>query len=317
MANASGIITKELEFFESSIQVFDVEEVNSSSADDCFQQREEIALIYDALIVGVRDYFEKSGFQKAIVGLSGGVDSALVVALAAQALGPENIFSVMMPSQYSSEHSISDSMDLVNNLGSPHAIVPIEEAYHVFEKSLAPQFEGWAADVTEENLQARIRGLYLMAFSNKWGHILLNPTNKSEVAIGYGTLYGDMNGAIGVIGDLYKTQVYDLCKYINRNGVIIPVNILTKPPSAELRPDQKDSDSLPDYDILDDILYRFIEKYESQQEIIDAGHNAAVVQRIVRLVQRGEFKSRQTPPYLKVSSKSLGQNRSLPVVAKF
>lgn len=317
VGNASGVLVDELDFFKSAVRIFDVGEVNNYSAGDQIQEDEDIALVHRALVVGIKDYFEKSGFKKAILGLSGGVDSALVVALAAQALGSENVFSVLMPSQYSSDHSVSDALELVGNLGSPHAIVPIEEAYYIFENSLQSHFKGLPADVTEENLQARIRGLYLMAFSNKWGHLLLNSTNKSEAAIGYGTLYGDMNGAIGVIGDLYKTQVYELCRYINRDGEIIPSNILTKAPSAELRPDQKDSDSLPEYDILDDILYRFIEQHECQQEIIDAGHDSAVVQRVVRLVQRGEFKRRQTPPYLKVSSKSLGQIRSLPVVAKF
>lgn len=317
VCNPQGKIVAELEYYKEDVQTISLEDIESYRGDDKSMEIPEIARIHEALLLGIRDYFSKSGFTQAVVGLSGGVDSALVVTLAAQALGPENVLSVLMPSPYSSEHSITDSEALVANLGSPHIVIPIEDSYRALESSLSPHFEGKPADVTEENLQARIRGLLLMAISNKHGHILLNPTNKSEVAVGYGTLYGDMNGAIGVIGDLYKTQVYELCKYINRDEEIIPRNILTKAPSAELRPDQLDSDSLPDYDTLDDILYRYIELSQSPNEIIENGHDKATVERIIQLVNRGEFKRKQTPPYLRVSTKGFGMGRRMPIVAQY
>ncbi|HUH74335.1 MAG TPA: NAD+ synthase [Chitinophagales bacterium] len=316
VCNSKGELVQQLPSFEESIMTFDLSDVSKSQEEINYAQ-EEIALIHDALVLGIKDYFTKSGFKKAIVGLSGGVDSALVVALAAEALGAENVFSVLMPSQYSSDHSINDSLELVQNLGSQYEIVSIENAYQAFEQSLASHFEGLAPNVTEENLQSRIRGVILMAFSNKFGYILLNTSNKSEAAVGYGTLYGDMAGAIGVIGDLYKTQVYGLCQYINRNQIIIPENILTKPPSAELRPDQKDSDSLPDYDILDKILFEYIENCRSPQEIIALGFEESVVQRILSLVNRAEFKRYQTPPLLRVSSRAFGIGRRLPIVARY
>lgn len=316
VCNAKGEIIKELPTFEESIMTFDLSEISNNQL-ETNSSKEEIALIHDALVIGIQDYFSKSGFKKAIIGLSGGVDSAIVVALAVKALGAENVLSVLMPSQYSSNHSINDSLDLVENLGSPYKIVSIENAYQAFEKSLESHFEGLEPGIAEENLQSRIRGVILMAFSNKFGYILLNTSNKSEAAVGYGTLYGDMAGAIGVIGDLYKTQVYELCRYINRDEIIIPENILTKAPSAELRPDQKDSDSLPDYDILDRILFEYIENCQSPQEIIALGFEKSLVQRILNLVNRAEFKRFQTPPFLRVSSRAFGVGRRLPIVARY
>lgn len=317
VCSPSGEFVDELPYFECCIKTYEVSSVIDYSGPSQEQQTEDIALVHDALIIGIQDYFAKSGFKKAVVGLSGGVDSALVVALAAKALGAENVFSVLMPSQHSSDHSVDDSIQLVKNLNSPYAIVPIKSAYDAFEASLAPHFEGLAHNVTEENLQSRIRGVYLMAFSNKFGYILLNTSNKSEASVGYGTLYGDMCGAIGVIGDLYKTQVYELCQYINREQEIIPNNILTKAPSAELRPDQKDSDSLPEYDILDAILYQYIELCQSPQQIIAQGFDTDLVQRVLKLVNNAEFKRFQTPPYLRVSKRAFGVGRRLPIVARY
>ncbi len=276
-----------------------------------------IQLIYDALVAGVRDYFGKMGFSKATLGLSGGIDSAVTVAIAADALGKENVRVLLLPSQYSSDHSIKDAVDLAENLGIQHDIVPIKDIFNNYSHSMSPLFEGLDADVTEENIQARIRGTLLMALSNKFGHILLNTSNKSEAAVGYGTLYGDMNGGISVLGDVYKTDVFKLARYINRNGEIIPENTIVKPPSAELRPDQKDSDSLPDYDVLDAILFRYIEKNQSPAEIIEAGFDEAVVKKAVRLVNMNEYKRFQTAPTLRISGKAFGIGRRMPLVAKY
>ncbi len=270
-----------------------------------------------ALTLGIQDYFGKLGFKKAILGLSGGIDSALVAVLAAQALGAENIHCLLMPSRYSSDHSIADSLALVKNIGVSYDILSIEKAFEAYETTLAEPFSGLAANITEENLQSRIRGMLLMAYTNKLGYILLNTSNKSELAVGYGTLYGDMCGGLSVIGDLYKTEVFALCRYINREKEIIPDNIITKPPSAELRPDQKDSDSLPDYELLDQILFRYIEERQAPVQIIEAGFAAEVVQKVMRLVNMNEYKRHQTPPILRVSIKAFGMGRRMPIVAKY
>lgn len=274
-------------------------------------------LIHQALLLGIRDYFGKSGFTKAVVGLSGGIDSAVVAALACEALGPENVMAVLMPSVYSSDHSISDALDLVHNTGCRHEIIPIQPMADAFDESLGKAFEGLAPDVTEENIQARIRGTLLMAFSNKLGYILLNTSNKSEAAVGYGTLYGDMAGALGVIGDVYKTQVYHLASYLNRERQIIPQHTIVKPPSAELRPGQKDSDSLPDYELLDAVLFQYIENEKSAAQITALGFEETLVHRILRLVNRAEFKRFQAPPVLRVSSKAFGAGRSMPLVGTY
>lgn len=278
---------------------------------------EAIERIHDGLIIGIRDYFQKSNFKKAILGLSGGIDSALVTYLAAEALGKENVHTILMPSEYSSSGSIDDSIDLINKLGVTHDIIPIKNLLEQYLNALKPFFKELPFNVTEENLQARIRGTLLMAESNKFGYILLNTSNKSELAVGYGTLYGDMCGGLSVIGDLYKTQVYDLCRFINRNGTKIPENILTKAPSAELRPNQKDSDSLPDYDILDKVLYNYIEKRKGPTELIAMGFEENLVKRILKLVNTNEYKRHQTPPILRVSPKAFGQGRRLPIVGKY
>ncbi len=273
--------------------------------------------IHSALILGIRDYFRKLNFKKAILGLSGGIDSAVVFALAAEALGKENVLGVLMPSPYSSDHSISDALELARNIGAPTTTIPISDAFSSLLSSLNPHFEGKETDVTEENIQARIRGLMLMALSNKMGFILLNTSNKSEAAVGYGTLYGDMCGGISVIGDLYKTKVFELAHYLNRDKAVIPANIISKPPSAELRPNQKDSDSLPEYDILDEILHQYIEMRLGPAEIKALGFETSLVDRVLKLVNTNEYKRYQTPPILRVSSKAFGLGRRMPIVAKY
>ena len=275
-------------------------------------------LVHQALLLGIKDYFEKLGFKKAILGLSGGVDSALVSVLAAQALGSQNVHVLLMPSEFSSEGSISDSLQLIKNLGISHDIVPIKTAFEtVTNQVLEPFFKDLPFGIAEENIQSRLRGLILMAYTNKFGYILLNTSNKSELAVGYGTLYGDMAGGISVIGDLYKTQVYALCQSINKYEEIIPQNILTKPPSAELRPDQKDSDSLPEYDVLDPILMQYIAHRRSPQELVAQGYDAALVARVLRLVNINEYKRNQFCPILRVSSKAFGAGRRMPIVGKY
>ncbi len=316
--DSKGVIVDELNYFDEDFRVFDLDEVNSDSlADYKKTDRLEIADIHDALVMGVKNYFQKLGFSKAILGLSGGIDSALTAALAAEALGSENVYNVLLPSRYSSDHSIDDSVKLVENLKMPYDIISIEEAFNSFEELLKPHFKGLPSDIAEENLQARTRGVLLMALSNKFGYILLNTSNKSEAAVGYSTLYGDMNGGLSVIGDLYKTQAYELARYINRDGEIIPENIITKPPSAELRPDQKDSDSLPDYDILDEILYQYIEQRKGPKEIVDMGFDRDLVDRILKLVNTNEYKRCQTPPMLRIASKAFGMGRRMAIVAKY
>lgn len=276
----------------------------------------DIALVHQALIMGMRDYFKKSGFKKALLGLSGGLDSAVVAALACEALGPDQVLCVLMPSAYSSDHSIKDAQDLVDNTGCASLIVPIAEPVQAFESVLEEAFEGRPADTTEENIQARSRGLILMALSNKLGHVLLNTSNKSEAAVGYGTLYGDMAGAISVIGDVFKTDVYRLAEYINREREIIPINTIRKPPSAELRPDQKDSDSLPEYAYLDAVLRAYIEENQCIESIKVTYGDGDAVDRIIALVDRAEFKRYQAPPTLRVSKKAFGSGRSMPLVMR-
>lgn len=275
-----------------------------------------LEMIHNALIFGIKDYFGKVGFKSAILGLSGGIDSALTLVLAVRALGPENVRVLLLPSKYSSDHSLSDSIALAKNLKIRWDEIEIQKVVDEIEERMIPLFEGLPPDVTEENIQARTRGLMLMALSNKLGSMLLNTSNKSEAAVGYATLYGDMNGGLSVLGDVYKTDVYALSKFINRDSEIIPVNIIEKPPSAELRPDQKDSDSLPDYDILDKILYRFIELKQPLETIIFAGFEENLVKKIINLVNRSEYKRFQSPPILRVSSKAFGFGRRIPLVAK-
>jgi NAD+ synthase (glutamine-hydrolysing) len=273
--------------------------------------------IHAALVLGIRDYFRKLGFTDAVLGLSGGIDSAVVLCLAAEALGKDHVRTLLLPSPYSSQHSVDDAVALSKNLGTEYAIVPITSTYESLRKDLNPVFGAMPSGLADENLQARIRGVLLMGMTNRYGSILLNTSNKSEAAVGYGTIYGDMNGGLSVIGDLYKTEVYALARHINRNGEVIPEHIISKAPSAELRPDQKDSDSLPDYAILDRILYHYIEERKGPAEIIALGHDAALVARILRLVNINEYKRYQTPPTLRVSRKAFGMGRRMPIVGKY
>ncbi len=276
-----------------------------------------IAEVYDAIVMGIRDYFKKMGFTKAILGSSGGIDSAVTLAIACDALGKKNVRAVLMPSQYSTGHSVSDAEQLSKTLENPYDIIPIKNIYESFLAELKPIFNDLPFSIAEENIQSRSRGNLLMAIANKFGYILLNTSNKSELATGYGTLYGDMAGGLGVLGDCYKMQVYALAKYINRKREIIPDNIIVKPPSAELRPGQKDSDSLPDYAILDRILYQYIERRQGPKEIKAMGFDAALVDRVLRLVNMNEYKRNQFCPIIRISPKAFGVGRRVPIVGKY
>ncbi|MDO8951254.1 MAG: NAD+ synthase [Draconibacterium sp.] len=310
----NGEIVKELKYFEEDFLVVDTGNIGEKQLQP---KAETIEKIHDALVLGIRDYFGKMGFRKATLGLSGGIDSALTLVLAVRALGAENIRVLLMPSKYSSDHSVDDARQLAENLGVQYDIVNIQFSVDAFETGLLPLFTGTTPDVTEENIQARARGIYLMAISNKFGHILLNTTNKSECAVGYGTLYGDMNGGLAVLGDVYKMDVFRLSNFINRESEIIPQNTITKPPSAELRPDQKDSDSLPEYHDLDRMLFSYIELNMSPKEIVELGFDEAVVNRVIRMVNMNEYKRFQAAPILRISSKAFGFGRRMPLVAKY
>jgi NAD+ synthase (glutamine-hydrolysing) len=274
-------------------------------------------LIFKALTCGIRDYFSKQNFKQAILGLSGGIDSALTLVLAVAALGKENVLAVLLPSGFSSNHSIDDALALVKNLDCKHQLLPIEDNFQSLLKTLKPSFEGTDFGLAEENIQARLRGVLLMAMSNKFGYILLNTSNKSEMAVGYGTLYGDMCGGLAVIGDVYKTEVYQLCEYINREKEIIPLNTIIKPPSAELRPNQKDSDSLPEYDILDRVLFQYIENKNPLDDICELGYDESLVKRIINMVNKNEYKRKQAAPVLRISPKAFGMGRRMPIVANY
>ncbi|HAQ18481.1 MAG TPA: NAD+ synthase [Prolixibacteraceae bacterium] len=309
----NGTIQEELKYFEEDFRIIDTEIYSGMLQPETGY----IEKIVDALILGIRDYFGKMGFRKATLGLSGGIDSALVLVLAVKALGAENVRVLLMPSRYSSDHSVEDALKLVMNLDVNYEIIPIQAMVDSFEQSLSEVFAGLPADLTEENIQARARGILLMAISNKFGNILLNTSNKSECAVGYGTLYGDMNGGLSVLGDVYKTDIFKMARWINSDHEIIPENTILKPPSAELRPDQKDTDSLPDYHILDQILFSYIELNLSPSEIIAKGFDENTVLRTVRMVNNNEYKRFQAPPILRISSKAFGFGRRMPLVARY
>lgn len=332
VSDAEGNVVKELSFFEEEMASVTFtgngkfeesiiipagnmpdQELNLTD----YQPELNIAAIHDALVVGIRQYFEKMGFRQAIVASSGGIDSAVTLALACEALGSEQVFALLMPSQFSTGHSVTDAEQLSQNLNNRYETLSIGNIFDVVTETLNPVFENRPFDVAEENIQSRIRGLLAMAMSNKFGYILLNTSNKSELATGYGTLYGDMAGGLGVLGDLYKMQVYALARYINRDKELIPENIITKAPSAELRPGQKDSDSLPDYMELDAALFQYIERRQGPKEMIAKGFKAELVERILKMVNRNEYKRNQFCPIIRVSPKSFGIGRRVPIVAKY
>jgi NAD+ synthase (glutamine-hydrolysing) len=317
LINGKGEICRRLPFFEEAVETFSYEEIFSDTVRRREKINEPVELIHKALVTGIRDYFHKTNIKKAILGLSGGIDSALVLCLAVEALGRGNVRTLMMPSRYTSEHSVDDAVTLAERLSVQYDIISIEKPFKAFEEDLSPLFEGKETDVTEENIQARIRALLLMAVANKFGCILLNTSNKSEAAVGYGTLYGDMAGGLSVIGDVYKTDIYRLADYINRSGEIIPRSIINKLPSAELKPNQFDTDSLPEYKILDSILYQYIELQKPTDKITGEGITGETVSKVLRMINANEYKRFQSPPVLRISSKSFGQGRRMPLVAKY
>ncbi len=312
---AEGKVVAALAGFREECAVIDTES-SEEYISTTFHQ-DPMADIHDALVLGLRDYAHKCGFRKALLGLSGGIDSAVTAALAADALGPENVIGISLPSSISSRHSRDDAAALAANLGIEYQTLPISELVSAADKTLSPIFEGRSADVTEENVQARSRGLLLMAVSNKFGALLLSTGNKSELAVGYCTLYGDMCGGLAVISDLPKVKVYELARWMNRNGEVIPVNTIEKAPSAELRPDQKDEDSLPPYDILDAILALYVEEGKSSQEITEAGFDPEIVRDIIRKVDLNEYKRQQAAPGLKITPLAFGVGRRIPIVQKY
>ena len=338
--DCNGNKVKEMKYFEEDFEIFELDDllkknksINHKPEEEYFYSAQQVGTgedilaylsndknideIYHALILGIRDYFRKMGFTKAILGASGGIDSAVTQVLAVHALGKENVTVLLMPSQFSSSHSVEDAEQLSKNLGSQYHAIPIKNIFESFLTELKPVYKDLPFGLAEENIQARIRGNLLMAVANKFGYILLNTSNKSELSTGYGTLYGDMAGGLSVLGDVYKTQVYALAKYINRQKEIIPAHVINKPPSAELRPNQKDSDSLPEYDVLDRVLYEYIEQRNGPKEIKAKGYDPALVDRTLKLVNTNEYKRKQFCPILRISFKAFGVGRRMPVVGKY
>ncbi len=312
--DAGGAMRQRSTFFEEALDLV-------SLGDDMMPVRARVAdcpgeeeMIYRALVQGVRDYVGKAGFQGVVLGLSGGIDSALTLAVAVDALGAEQVEVVLMPSRYTADMSNEDALAQARRMGVKHSIIPIEPAFQAFLGMLEEEFAGQPMDVTEENIQARCRGIILMAISNKSGRMLLTTGNKSEMSVGYATLYGDMAGGFAPLKDVFKTMVYRLARWRNRNGEVIPERVITRPPSAELRPDQQDTDSLPPYDILDEILRRYVEEDQGAREIIEAGFDPDTVRRITRLVDINEYKRRQAPPGVKVTRRAYGRDRRYPIV---
>ncbi|HJO54457.1 MAG TPA: NAD+ synthase, partial [Verrucomicrobiota bacterium] len=311
--NGHGVLGASGAMFAEDLLLIDTETIEPQSSDTSDDNEK----IYRALSLGVRDYLHKCGFASAVIGLSGGIDSAVTAAVAVDALGPENVRGVAMPSQYSSQGSLDDAEGLAKALGIRYDVVPIEPVFEQLKSQLGGIFEGLDEDTTEENMQARLRGNILMSMSNKFGSLLLTTGNKSELAVGYCTLYGDMCGGLAVISDLPKTKVYSLANWINREREIIPESTITKPPSAELRPDQVDQDSLPPYDVLDSILEAYVVDGQDTETIIASGHDEATVLRIIRLINMNEYKRRQAAPGIKITSKAFGVGRRIPVAKRF
>lgn len=318
--NSLGGLVAGFKPFEEGVKIFDLENVINNKVPArlmLIDEQTKIESIYKALVFGIKEYFGKLGLSKAILGLSGGLDSALTLVLATHALGPENCRAILLPGPFSTNHSVSDAVALARNLNVQYDIIPITDTVKALENTLEPWFEGTARDIAEENLQARARAIILMGLANKFGYVLLNTSNKSEAATGYGTLYGDMCGGLAVLGDIYKTEAYSLANYINCHKEIIPENTITKPPSAELKPEQLDTDSLPPYDILDDILHKYIELNMPAKDIVASGHDSVLVARVLHMVNSSEYKRRQSPPVLRVSNKAFGYGRKMPIVARF
>jgi len=315
--DASGDLLLRAPLFEPALPVVDLEQAGQMSVADI---PSTMAQIHDALVLGVRDYVRRNGCQQVVIGLSGGIDSAVTAAVAVEALGPENVLGVLLPSKFSSDHSLADAEALSSNLGIEYITLPIADITDATEATLAGTFAAWGmseADVTEENIQARARGVLLMAISNKTGRMLLTTGNKSEMAVGYATLYGDMAGGFAVLKDVWKTDVFALAEYMNSEREMIPRNTIDKPPSAELRPDQKDSDSLPDYDVLDAILKGTIEERMSAKEIAAQGFDLGEVNRVVRMLHIAEYKRRQSPPGVKITRRAFGRDRRYPITHAF
>jgi NAD+ synthase (glutamine-hydrolysing) len=315
--NRQGEIVCQGKAFDTDLVIVDYNlEARDFTGTAQVQSQNEDAEIWAALVLGLRDYVRKCGFSKVVLGLSGGVDSALVAAIAAAAIGAENVLGILMPSPYSSDHSVKDALDIADNLGIQTQKLPIGDLMKTYDQTLVELFADTEFGIAEENLQSRIRGNLLMAISNKFGHLLISTGNKSEMAVGYCTLYGDMNGGLAAIADVPKTRVYSICAWLNRQTEIIPTHILTKPPSAELKPGQVDQDSLPPYDILDDILDQFILGYKSAAEIVASGHDSSTVERVTKLVIRAEFKRKQAAPGLKVTDRAFGTGWRMPIASR-
>jgi NAD+ synthase (glutamine-hydrolysing) len=316
--NSKGQIVKELKYFSSDSYIIDTDALKDDKLAPLEDIRKDpVEMIHNALILGIKDFFNKSSFTDAVLGLSGGIDSAVTAVLAVRALGNHNVHVLLLPSEYTSNDSTKDAIRLAEKLGIRYNIISIQKIFDQYREKLKSIFKELPEDITEENVQSRIRSIFLMALANKFNYILLNTSNKSEAAVGYGTLYGDMAGGLSVLGDVYKTDVYRLAAFINRNEEIIPQGIILKPPSAELKPDQKDTDSLPEYSILDEILFEYIEHKKSGSEISSAGFDADLVMKVIRMINKNEFKRYQTPPMLRVSSKAFGPGRRMPLVAKY
>ena len=318
--DSKGKIIHEMKYFKEDFYLFETDNLAKVAGKEIpkgIDENNKIEFIHDGLVYGLREYFRKTGFSKAVLGLSGGLDSAIVAVLAVKALGKENVHALLMPSQFSSSHSVKDAIELALNLDITYDKINIKELYHTFDKTLKPFFKDYTFGPTEENIQARTRALLLMAYSNKYNYVLLNTSNKSEAAVGYTTIYGDMCGGLSVLGDVYKSDIFKLAEYINSSGIVVPENTINKPPSAELRPGQKDTDTLPEYEVLDKIIYSYVELQLSTDDIIKEGFDPETAKKVVTLINKSEHKRFQAPPILRISPRAFGRGRRMPIVAKY